>query len=267
MYIPAWDRSLFAFVGIRTYFQDNLFWDRVRAGWDDEMIGDYFLNEPSAQDIGHYELATKLGVDKLAPYGAGKRIGLWMRLAAIWPGADDSRYLMWYDPTPEQFSVQNQFWEWKLKSAFEASGNLNYKFSDQTQITAGAGVHSNSGVSFGSKVVSSDEAPDLSEVNSISASVFYQTIALRWTVMSSKSQRLRLEVGAQNNILNTTFDNDTYKDRVETLFFPYIEAPMLDGSLQFDIDILQVNAGVKAYLPDGEDAQIRPFAGVYFLFK
>ncbi|MBL0062269.1 MAG: hypothetical protein IPP40_12490 [bacterium] len=266
MYIPAWDRSLFAFVGIRTLFQDNLFWDRVRAGWDDEKIGKYF-NEPAAQDLGHYELATKFGVDKLAPYGAGKRVGLWMRLAAIWPGPDDSRYLMWQETSPEQFSVENQFWEWKLKSAFEVSGNLNYKFSDQTQITAGAGVHSNSGISFGSKVVSSDEVPDLPEVNSISASVFYQTIALRWTVMSSKSQRLRLEVGAQNNILNATFDNDTYKDRVETLFFPYIEAPMLDGSLQLDIDILQVNAGVKAYLPDGEDVQIRPFAGVYFLFK
>ncbi|MBK6912056.1 MAG: hypothetical protein IPH10_14185 [bacterium] len=37
MYIPAWDRSLFAFVGLRAFFQDNLFWDRVRAGWDDDL--------------------------------------------------------------------------------------------------------------------------------------------------------------------------------------------------------------------------------------
>ena len=42
---------------------------------------------------------------------------------------------------------------------------------------------------------------------------------------------------------------------------------MLDGSLQLDIDIVQVSAGVKAYMPEGEDAQIRPWGGLYFLFK
>ena len=42
---------------------------------------------------------------------------------------------------------------------------------------------------------------------------------------------------------------------------------MFDGNIQLDVDIVQVNLGVKAYMPDGEDAQIRPWGGVYFLFK
>ena len=74
MYIPAWDRSFFVFGGVRAIFHDNLFWDRARAGWNDD-----FYKEAKAQDLSQYELATKFGFDKLAAYGAGKRVGAWLR--------------------------------------------------------------------------------------------------------------------------------------------------------------------------------------------
>lgn len=262
MYIPAWDRSLFAFVGLRAFFQDNLFWDRVRAGWDDDLY-----TEPSAQDLGHYELAIKTGVDKLAPYGAGKNIGLWLRASAIWPGGDEGRYLMWQDTSLIQNAVRNLFWEWRLKTALDVSGNVNFKLSDQTQITGGVGIYTNSGISYSIARSTSSEVPELTEANSIAANIFYQSLALRWTLVSAASYRFRMELGATNHVLNATFDRFEYSRETADKFFPYIEAPMFDGSLQLDVDIVQVNLGVKAYLPDGEDAQVRPWGGVYFLFK
>jgi len=253
MYIPAWDRSLFAFVGIRTYFQDNLFWDRVRAGWDDDLY-----IEPSAQDLGHYELATKVGVDKLAPYGAGKRVGLWLRAAAIWPGADDSGYLLTQNenamPNP------NLSQEWTQGSAFEIDGNLNFKFTDQTQLTLGGGIHTE-------KLENSNPNNDSSNPNEVDATVLQQSIALRWTIMSASTYRLRLEGGARNHVVNASYSNAAFENFFERDYLPFMEAPMLDGSIQLDIDVVQFNAGVKAYMPDSEDVQIRPFGGLYFLFK
>lgn len=258
MYIPAWDRSLFAFAGIRTYFQDNLFWDRVRAGWKDDTF-----EESATQDLGHYELATKLGIDKLAPYGAGKRIGLWLRLAAIWPGPDDSGYSFWREIGTEAIE-DDETWSWKLKSEFDLDANLNFKFSDQTQLTVGAGMQLLPGIAVDYGRLNGNPA---NYSNAFDANIFHQSVALRWTVLSSSTYRLRLEGGARNHILSATFDNDGLQQSIEDQFFPFMEAPMLDGSIQLDIDIVQFNAGVKAYMPEGEDAQIRPFGGLYFLFK
>lgn len=253
MYIPAWDRSLFAFVGIRTYFQDNLFWDRVRSGWKDDLYV-----EPAAQDLGHYELAVKAGLDKLAPYGAGKKIGLWLRVAAIWPGGDDSGYDLWM---VDDVSSDTTKFRWTQSSAFDVEGNLNFKFTDQTQLTLGAGIHTE-GLGIDNTVV------ELPEKTDVDATIFHQSVALRWTILSSSTYRLRVEGGARNHILSGSFNGSgPYDDLLEDEFFPFIEAPMLDGSLQLDIDIVQVNAGVKAYMPDGEDAQIRPWGGLHFLFK
>lgn len=258
MYIPAWDRSLFAFVGLRTYFQDNLFWDRVRSGWKDDLYV-----EPAAQDLGHYELAVKAGLDKLAPYGAGKKIGLWIRTAVIWPGGDDSGYYFWREIRTPSVSI-DESWRWTQKSEFDLDGNLNFKLSDQTQVTLGAGIQilPDMTVEYGRH----PSDPSIFE-NTFDANIFHQTAALRWTILSSSTYRLRIEGAARNHILNATFADDELKQAVENQFFPYMEAPMLDGSLQLDIDIVQVSAGVKAYMPDGEDAQIRPWGGLYFLFK
>lgn len=258
MYIPAWDRSLFAFAGIRTYFQDNLFWDRVRAGWKDDAY-----EESATQDLGHYELATKFGIDKLAPYGAGKRIGLWMRLAAIWPGPDESGYYFWREIRTSAIEV-DESWSWTQKSEYDLDANLNFKFSDQTQLTVGAGMQILPGV--GVHYGRHPENPDLF-FNEFDANIFHQSVALRWTILSAPTYRLRIEGGARNHILNASFANDGLQQSIEDQFFPFMEAPMVDGSLQLDIDIIQVNAGVKAYMPDGEDAQIRPWGGLYFLFK
>lgn len=258
MYIPAWDRSLFAFAGIRTYFQDNLFWDRVRAGWKDDAY-----EESATQDLGHYELATKFGIDKLAPYGAGKRIGLWMRLAAIWPGPDESGYYFWREIKTSAIEV-DESWSWTQKSEYDLDANLNFKFSDQTQLTVGAGMQILPGV--GVHYGRHPENPDLF-FNEFDANIFHQSVALRWTILSAPTYRLRIEGGARNHILNASFANDGLQQSIEDQFFPFMEAPMVDGSLQLDIDIIQVNAGVKAYMPDGEDAQIRPWGGLYFLFK
>lgn len=259
MYIPAWDRSLFAFAGIRTYFQDNLFWDRVRAGWKDDAY-----EESATQDLGHYELATKFGIDKLAPYGAGKRIGLWMRLAAIWPGPDDSRYFFWRDST----ATISEQWSWTHKNEFDLDGNLNYKFSDQTQLMVGGGLHLLTDVLARNTIDFPDNPfPPITYVSSFDASIAHVSAALRWTVLSAKTYRLRVEGGGRIHSLSSSFSIDRLKDVIEEQFFPYMEAPMLDGSIQLDIDVVQFNAGVKAYMPEGEDVQIRPFGGLYFLFK
>jgi len=259
MYIPAWDRSLFVFGGLRAYYQDNLFWDRVRAGWKDDTY-----EESSAQDLGHYELAVKAGLDKLAPYGAGKKIGVWGRVAAIWPGPDNSGYTFSQELLSQSGRPVTDEWTWTTGSSYEIDGNANFKLSDQTQVTVGAGVHLEPKLSY--KYITQPGNLTAGE-NTVDVTIFQQSVALRWTVLSSPSYRLRLEGGARNQVLSASFDNDDFKKQVEESFFPYMEAPILDGSIQLDIDIVQVSAGVKAYLPDGEDAQIRPWGGLYFLFK
>ncbi|MCB9357541.1 MAG: hypothetical protein H6505_03120 [Calditrichaeota bacterium] len=264
MYIPAWDRSLFAFAGIRTYFHDNLFWDRVRAGWDDNLFDD-----PAEQDLGHYELAVKAGFDKLAPYGAGKKIGVWMRAAATWPGADKSRYVFTQDVQTMTGQLATDRWTWEMNAMYDVEGNVNIKLSDQTQLMGGVGLNA-----IPELTVLHHALPGTPEGhhNAFSSTVFSQSVALRWTILSATTYRLRIEGGASNFVLSSSFketndDSKVLQPYIEDLFFPYIEAPMIDGSLQLDIDIVQANLGVKAYLPDGEDAQIRPWAGVYFLFK
>ncbi|MCL4305565.1 hypothetical protein KJZ99_06600 [bacterium] len=265
MYIPAWDRSLFAFAGIRTYFQDNLFWDRVRAGWEDDLY-----EEPSEQELGHYELAVKAGLDKLAPYGAAKRIGLWMRAAATWPGSDNSRYVFWQDVLSQSGQARREEWAWTMKSIYDLDGNLNIKITEQTQLTAGAGMQILPELVANYQTQAGTAGGDN---NTFSANVFHQSVALRWTLLSAPTYRMRIEGGARNNILSTSFDapknaeERALQDLIEEQFFPFMEAPQLDGSLQLDIDIVQVSLGVKAYLPEGEDAQIRPWGGLYFLFK
>jgi len=258
MYIPAWDRSFFAFGGIRAYFQDNLFWDRVRSGWKEDLY-----TEPSAQDLAHYELAGKVGLDKLAPYGAGKRIGLWLRAAAIWPGGDESRYVFWKEYRAADLNTDER-WSWTHKNEFNVDAHLNFKFSDQTQLTVGGGAQLISDLTFDYRRV---PGPTIVVGNSMDATILSGTTAIRWTILSAKTYRLRVEGGARMHSLSASFADDSFKTIVEKEFFPFIEAPMLDGSLQLDVDIVQVNLGVKAYMPDGEDAQVRPWGGVYFLFK
>lgn len=259
MYIPAWDRSLFAFGGLRAYYQDNLFWDRVRAGWKDDDF-----DEPSTQDLGHYELAVKAGLDKLAPYGAGKRIGIWGRAAAIWPGPDKSGFQFAQELLSQSGQPVKDEWNWTTNSAYELDGNVNVKFSDQTQLTVGAGLHLEPNLSY---KYSTDPGYPETANNEMHLTVFQQSVALRWTILSGPTYRFRLEGGARNHVVNATFDNDNLKTLVKDQFYPYFEAPMFDGNIQLDVDIVQVNLGVKAYMPDGEDAQIRPWGGVYFLFK
>jgi hypothetical protein len=103
--------------------------------------------------------------------------------------------------------------------------------------------------------------------NTLGVSLIHQAIAIRWVVLSSTDMRLRLEAGARNNILSASFDKVDHKDFLESNFLPYFEAPQIDGSVQLDYNIVQIRAGVSAFIPKDVDAQIRPWGGLYFMFK
>lgn len=253
MYIPAWDRSLFVFGGIRAYYDDNLFWDRVRAAWDEDLFV-----EPSAQDLGHFELAVKAGLDKLSPYGAAKKIGFWVRAAGVYSGGSEALMAVAH----ELDSVEHK-WDWRGGSSFVVEGTVNANFSQSVQLALSGGIDTGNREFI---YATSSGTANVTE-NAMNGAVVYEMLALRVTALSSEDYRLRFEGSVRNNSYAPSFEYDDAKRITEDTFVPYIEAPQVEGSVQLDYNIVQVRAGVSAFIPKDADAQIRPWGGLYFMFK
>ncbi|MBU1919831.1 hypothetical protein KKG66_03225 [bacterium] len=252
MYIPAWDRSFFAFGGIRAYYLDDLFWDQARAGWDEDLY-----DEPAQQDLRHYEITAKVGLDKLSPYGSGKKIGMWLKLSG-WVG--DSNY----DVTVVDSEEPRQKTNWK----FDHEGGYDV----EAAVTARLSEFAQAGLSVGQKAI-----PNLHyrfETRSVHeglmrANQFYQTASIRFTPLQAKDSRLRLEAFFKNYTFSNNVKSGAENEAVlEEYFYPYFETPEVGGMVQVDYNIVRAQLGVRAYFPpDGNDTQVRPFGGLHLMFR
>ncbi len=257
MYIPAWDRQFFLFGGVRAVYHDDLFWDRARAGWDQDVY-----TEDAVQDLSQYELTVKTGLDKLAAYGTGKRLGVWVKLSGWVPGRNNSAY---------EFDVRSnttadQFWLWENKGGIDVEGAMMARFGEAAQMSISVGDVSIPKFTYD---YYTNPGPFVERGGRLSVSQFYQTVALRVFPWNRSTSRLAVEASFRNNSASLSFsDHADVQDEVKAKIQPYWETPELSGKIQFDVSVIRIDAGAKYYLPpDNLDAQLRAFGGLYFMVK
>ena len=253
MYIPAWDRSFFAFGGIRAYYLDDLFWDQARAAWDEDLY-----DEPAQQDLRHYEITAKVGLDKLSPYGSGKKIGMWLKVSG-WLG--DSGY----DLTVNDLMFAETVWRFEHEGGYDIEGAVTARLSEfaQAGLTIGQKAIPNLSYHY-SRSVLPFGGSGLMRVNQ-----FYQTASIRFTPLQGNDSRLRLEAFFKNYTFSNNVKSGAENEPVlEEYFYPYFETPEVGGQVQVDYNIVRAQIGVKAYFPsDGNDSQIRPYGSLHFMFR
>ncbi|MDD5088346.1 MAG: hypothetical protein PHI18_06055 [bacterium] len=264
MFIPAWDRSFFLFGGIRTIYHDDLFWDRARAAWDEDLY-----DEPSVQDLAQYEMTAKLGLDKLASYGAGKRLGAWLKLSGWIPGGRKSGYDLNLDETLAarvSSGDKSMPFRWEHDGGYEVEGALSARLTESAQfmISLGELMIPNLHYEFTDSAVAGDPAV---QRGLLRVGQFYQTAALRFAPYNREQTRLQFELSFRNNTLTEKIKQGTQESVIEELFYPYFEAPELGGSAQLDVSIVRFRAGVRYDMPTGEDAQLRPEGSLQLLFR
>ncbi|MBU1984668.1 hypothetical protein KJ815_09690 [bacterium] len=268
MFIPAWDRSFFAFGGIRAIYHDDLFWDRARAAWDEDPY-----EEPAAQDLAQYELTFKLGLDKFASYGTGKRFGAWLKLSGWIPGGGKSGYDLTLDSTlAARVSPDNERmpFRWEHDGGYEIEGAFSARIAESAQMVVSLGelIIPNLHYEF-TDTTFTGRPPNVPVRNKglLNVGQFYQTASLRFAPYNRATTRLQFDLSFRNNTLSETVKQGTKEAVIEELFYPYIEAPELSGAVQLDVSIVRFRAGARYYFPAGEDAQLRPEAALHLLFK
>ena len=268
MFIPAWDRSFFIFGGIRTIYHDDLFWDRARAAWDEDLY-----DEPTMQDLAQYEMTAKLGLDKLAPFGAGKRLGAWLKLSGWIPGGQKSGYDLTLDQSlaarmsPDSERVP---FRWEHDGGYEVEAALSARLTESAQMVISLGQLVIPNLHYEFTDTTADRPPNESAVvhqGLLRVGQFYQTAALRFAPYNREQTRVQFELSFRNNTLTEKVKQGTQESVVEELFYPYFEAPELGGSAQLDVSIVRFRAGVRYFMPSGEDAQLRPEASLHLLFR
>jgi hypothetical protein len=255
MYIPAWDRSFFAFAGIRAYYEDDLFWDQARASWDLDVY-----DESAVQDMRHYEITAKIGLDKLSPYGTGKKIGVWLKLSG-WVG--DSGFDV--DVMDTQTNTLLSSWRWEHEGGYDIEGAVTARLSELAQ----------AGLSVGTKAIPNlsyryVEPPATFERKGLQrANQFYQTASIRFTPLQGIDSRLRMEAFFKNySFSNNVKDGLELESELETVWYPYFETPELGAMVQLDYNIVRVHLGVRAFFPpEGLDTQVQPYGGLHFMFR
>ncbi|MFZ5432278.1 MAG: hypothetical protein ACOZB3_00745 [Calditrichota bacterium] len=265
MFIPSWNQNFFLFGGVRTIYHDDLFWDRARAGWDEDLF-----DEPALQDLAQYELTVKLGMDKFAPYGGGKRLGAWLKLSGWIPGGQKSGYDVTLDKTlAAEISPDDEPmpWHWEHDGGFEVEAAMIARLAESAQMVISLGQYSLPNLSYEYEdTTSSSTLPEVHK-GLLRMGQFYQTAAIRFAPYNRNTTRIQLEASFRNNTLMEKIKQGSDESALEKLFFPYFEAPEIAGGVQLDIAIIRFNAGVRYYFPSGEDAQLRPEAGLHLLFK
>ena len=267
MYIPPWDRGFFVFGGVRTYYHDDLFWDRARAAWDGDLY-----KEASEQDLGQYELTCKLGLDKFAAFGTAKRFGAWLKLSGWIPGGEKSDYELQLQhqltqPLAIPEDVEGVLWQWRHKGGTDVEAALTARLAESAQMM----------VSFGQLTIANMEwewgtlsSPRPSSGKGLMrVQQLYQTAAIRFAPYNKPSMRIMLEGSFRNNSLGKKIKNGAEDERLlKELFFPYFETSELEGMVRLDVSIVRFFAGARYLLPpQGHDAQIRPEAGLYLMFR
>ncbi|MBI5060165.1 hypothetical protein HZB60_10345 [candidate division KSB1 bacterium] len=263
MYIPAWDRSLFAFVGMRAYLDDDPFWDRARAAWDE---ADY--EEPSAQDLSQYELTFKGGLDKLSATGAGKKLGLWLKLAGFINTNKSGYDVTVAGPVVGRFysSAQPLRFRWEHSGGGDIELGLNARLSDFAQLTISAGDYQLP--NFAWEYTDSTLGANGTRTGLIRAQQIYQTVAVRIAPINSEDARLSLEGWFRNHSFTKSNKRGEDNAIIERVFLPYFETPEMGGAVQLDISFVRVEAGAKYFAPpDGLNAVVRPYGSVHFMIQ
>lgn len=257
MYIPAWDRRFFLFGGVRALYHDDLFWDRARAAWDQDVY-----QEDAVQDLSQYELTVKTGLDKFAAYGSGKRLGAWLKLSGWVPGRNNSAYSFIARPS----NMVDQLWQWENKGGVDVEAAMMARFGEAAQMSISVGDVSISRFTYDYRT---NPGPDVIRVGKVGVSQFYQTVALRVFPWNRSTSRLTVEASFRNNSVSMSFsDHADAQDEIKAQIQPYFETPELSGRVQYDVSVIRLDAGVKYYLPpDNLDAQLRMFGGLYFMVK
>ena len=267
MYIPEWDRSFFAFGGIRAYYQDDLFWDRARAAWDENLY-----EEGAGQDLAQYEITVKLGLDKFAAFGSGKRFGAWLKLSGWVPGGQKSGYTLTVDskvtdPLNLPESPDGVLWHWEHDGGTEVEAAFTARLGESAQMMLSAGQITIANLHYDWNGLQDGGTPP-SGKGLLRASQFYQTAAVRFAPYNRESTRVMLEGWFRNNTLSRTFKQGDDEEVLDELFAPYFETPELGASVQLDVSIVRFNAGARYFLPpEGNDAQIRPEATLALMFR
>lgn len=267
MFIPAWDRNFFLFTGVRAYFDDDLFWDRTRAAWDEDLYA-----EPSAQDLAQLELTIKAGLDKFAAYGSGKRFGAWIKLSGWFPGGEKSGYDLTILPAriaplnlPE--APGGVRWRWEHSGGTDVELAGSFRIAESAQMVASVGQFSIANLSYDWSGIQDGGRPPGGR-GLIGLQQLYQSAAVRIAPYNVNQTRALLEVSFRNNTLVDKIKQGDDETILAELFYPYFESPELAASLQVDVSIVRIFAGVRYYLPpDGLDAQLRPEGGLYLLFR
>jgi hypothetical protein len=255
MYIPAWDRSFFAFAGIRAYYYDDLFWDQARAAWDEE-----YYEEDALQDLRHYEISTKIGLDKLSPYGAGKKIGVWLKLSG-WVG--DSGYDL--DVADMDTAGVKTHWRWEHEGGYDVEGAVTARLSEFAQANLSVGQKAIPNLSY----QFADPWCRCDREGLMRANQFYQTASIRFTPLQGTDSRLLVEAFFKNYTFSSKVKSGAENEALlEKYFYPYFETPEIGGQVQLDYNVVRVQIGARAYFPpEGLDTQVRPFGALHFMFR
>ncbi len=252
MWIPAWDGRYFLFAGARAYYDDDLFWDHARSAWDENTF-----DEPAVQDLSQYELTVKAGLDKLSAVGAGKKLGLWLKLSGFVP-ASKSGYEVDFD---DKTTASGKY-HWEHVGGYDAEAAMTVRLGEWGQI----------GISVGDRVITNlsytavGEYANWTEAARYRVSQIYQTAGIRLTPVHSTNTRMRIEGSFRNNLLEEKLKAGSGK-LADTPFGPFIEAPEITGKLGFDLDFITLEAGAKYLAPESEDAQVRGFGSLAFMIR
>jgi hypothetical protein len=269
MFIPAWDRSLFLFAGLRAFYDDDLFWDRARAAWNEDLY-----HEEVTQDLQQYEMTVKVGLDKFSSFGTGKRFGAWLKLSGWIPGGNKSGYDLDLQPklTTAYFSNNEIIpWHFEHGGGSEVEAALTARLGDVAQMMVSFGQVTIANLHYSytdSSNVPRPPDPYVATNGLLRATQFYQTVAVRVAPINKTDLRVMFEAGFRNNSLAEKIKQGHDETLLKEWFFPYFEAPELNAAAQLDINIVRLRAGARYFFPPkGKDAQLRPEASLHLLFK
>lgn len=253
MYIPAWDRSFFAFAGIRAFYHDDLFWDGVRAAWDEDAY-----QEPHEQDLSQFEFTVKAGLDKFSAYGGGKKFGAWLKLSGWTSGGNQSGYTLM--PPSELTNYTN--WHWEHEGGFDIEGAGTVRISESAQAVVSVGQRTIPNMSFSGAAENASAVEGLLRIGQI-----YQRAGIRFVLLRQSDMMLRLGGSFRNNILAEKFKHGTGEGELESLFYPYMENAELGSDLELDVSIVRFHAGVRYIVPSEGDSRLHGYGGLLFLFE
>jgi hypothetical protein len=270
MFIPAWDRSFFIFGGIRAFYRDDLFWDRTRAAWDEDLYA-----EPAAQDLSQYEFTVKTGLDKFASFGTGKRFGAWLKLSGWIPGGKKSGYDVHLQKDLVQGFDSNfqyaQPWRWEYDGGTDVEAAVTARLSDfaQAMVSFGQITLAELNYSYVDSTVTPRPPAGYEPVRgAVKIGQSYQTAALRFAPYNASDMRVMLEAAFTNYVLSKTIKKGADEAPLKAWFFPYWETPELGLFAQLDASVVRFRVGAR-YLapPEGKDSQLRPEATLHLLFR